>query len=132
MRVAKSPIARRLGNLGAALSAFVLTSAAGLTGCTTTNCQTYAAAALRVTVVDAAGKRLCRASVTVTDGAFSAPLASDFGDSTACAYVGPYERAGTYSIEVRSGARTKMLDGVKVTADACHVRPREVSITIDQ
>ena len=60
--VARPSIARRLRDHCAALSAAVLVSAVGLTGCTSVSCQTYAAAALRVTVVNAAGKRVCNAS----------------------------------------------------------------------
>lgn len=88
--------------------------------------------ALGVTVVNAAGKRVCDASVTVMDGASSAVL-SPVGHSASCAYVGgPPRREGMYSLEVRSGARNKKVDGLKFTADGCHVRQREVSVTFDQ
>jgi hypothetical protein len=107
-------------------------STGGLTGCSSVNCASFAASALSVTVLDAAGKRVCDASVTVTDGAYSAALSPFSGDEASCTYFGPTERAGTYSIEVHSGTRTKRFDGVKVTADACHVRTRSVTITLSQ
>jgi hypothetical protein len=72
-----------------------------------------------------------RRVVDVMDGAFSAAL-SPWGDSASCEYVGGKSvRQGTYSLEVRSGARNKKVDGLKVTADACHVQ-RAVSVTLDQ
>jgi hypothetical protein len=105
---------------------------AGLANCNSTRCTKGATFALAVTVVNASGKRVCDASVTVTDGALSAVL-SPVGDSASCAYVGgPPRRQGTYSLEVRSRARNKKVDGLKFTADGCHVRQREVSVTLDQ
>jgi hypothetical protein len=120
----------RLGRAGLAAALAAVASAAGLADCTTTSCTAVAKASLVVTVVDAAGKRVCDAVVNVTDGPFSAALASNFGDRYSCAYVGPYERAGTYSLEVRAGNAIKRLDGVKVTADVCHVRPREMTVAL--
>lgn len=116
---------------GVAVLMVAIASGSGLAGCTSTSCTTEARASLIVTVVNAAGRRVCDASVTATDGAFSAPLSPN-GDPTSCTYDGPYERAGTYSIDVRSGPTAKRLDAVKVTADACHVRAREVSVVLDR
>jgi hypothetical protein len=121
---------RRGREIGAALCAAALAGTGGLTGCSSANCKAFAASALSVTVLDAAGKRVCDASVTVTDGAYSAALSPFSGDNSSCTYFGPTERAGMYSIEVRSGTRSNRLDGVKVNADACHVRTRSVTITL--
>jgi hypothetical protein len=123
---------RRVRGIGAALCAAALVCTGGLTGCSSANCQAFAAPSLLVIVLDATGKRICDASVAVTDGAFSASLSPFSGDNSSCTYSGPTERAGTYSIEVHSGTRTDRLDGVKVTADACHVRTRNVTITLSR
>jgi hypothetical protein len=42
------------------------------------------------------------------------------------------ERKGTYSIEVRDGTKTKTVNGVKVSADACHVHTRYVTVVLDR
>jgi hypothetical protein len=109
-----------------------LATATGLTSCRSTSCKASEAFALVVTVLDASGRRVCDASVTVTDGAYSAALSPFSGDESSCTYYGPTERAGTYSIEVHSGTRSKKIDGVNVTADACHVRTRSVTLTLSQ
>ena len=98
-------------------------------GCATElSCTAEARTTFNVTVVDASGKRVCDASVKVTDGEFSAILPA--GPRRACAYSGVTERKGTYSIEVRSGARSKKIDNVKVTADECHVHPRALTVVL--
>jgi hypothetical protein len=130
VRVGQRLIVRRVRGLSAALCATALVSTAGLTGCSNTNCKAFAAYSLSVTVLDPAGKRVCDASVAVVDGAFSAALSPFPGDISSCTYLGPTERAGTYSIEAHSGARTGRLNAVKVTADSCHVRTRSVTITL--
>jgi hypothetical protein len=109
--------------LGAAVAAVALLAA----GCRdTTNCTTEARVSLRVNVVDATGAEVCDATVTARDGDFSQVI----GPSD-CTYSGVAEREGTYSIEVRSGRRTKTIDDVRVTADECHVHPRSVTVKLD-
>ena len=82
-----------------------------------------------ITVLDASGTRVCDASVTVRDGTFSQVIPpGPLGD---CEYSGVPERKGTYSIEVRSRTTSKTLDGVKVSADECHVHTRRVTVALD-
>jgi hypothetical protein len=95
-----------------------------------------ARAALDVTVVDASGKRVCDASVTARDGDFSAQLPAPPADvpRATCTYTGPFERAGTYSIEVRAGTTSKLVSGIKVSRKgACHeLQTRDVTVVLDQ
>lgn len=115
------------GRKGVVASLVVLASSAGC-ATTSTNCLLVAKPALVVTVVDAAGTRVCDASVTAIDGSFTAVLSA----GPSCQYVGLPERAGSYSLKVRSGSRTKTLDGLQVTKDECHVRPLSPTVTLDQ
>src|SRR5438093_11182398 len=87
-------------------------------------CTAIAVDALTVTVAEAAtGQRICDATVTVTDGAFSAEL-RPFGAVSDCNYSGPTERAGRYGVRVtRSGYESALRRDVIVTADECHVIP---------
>jgi hypothetical protein len=75
---------------------------------------------------------VCNATVTARDGGFSAVLSRNFDGNTSCAYVGPLEREGTYSIEVRSGSEAKTVDNVTVSKDACNVRTRRLTVTLDR
>ena len=94
-----------------------------------TPCTTQLVYGLNVTVLDgASGMPVCDAMVTLRDGAYSETLG---GDVRLCDYYGAAERAGTYSIDVVWGAKTKTLDNVRVTAGDCHVMPRSVTITLD-
>jgi hypothetical protein len=100
-------------------------------GCATElSCTMEARTTFNVSVVDASGKRVCDASVKVRDGAFSAILR--VGPRPACVYSGVTERKGTYSIEVRSGARSKRIDNVNVSADECHVHPRALTVVLER
>jgi len=100
-------------------------------GCSkTVACTAEARFSFVVTVLDASGKRVCDASVTVRDGTFSQVLQPvRFGE---CEYRGVSERKGTYSIKVRSGTGSKTLVGVKVSADECHVHTRHVTVVLDR
>ncbi len=86
----------------------VFTLSLGLAGCAQPTeprvCTAIAVDALVVTVVDSAsGQRLCDATVTVIDGAFTQEL-RPFPAVTECTYSGPTERAGQYEVRVsRSG-----------------------------
>jgi hypothetical protein len=94
-------------------------------------CAAYAAPALVVRVTEGAARvPVCNAVVTVRDGDFSEILRAP-GPAGDCDYAGPYERAGTYEVEVVAGARTKTVTGIKVTADACHVRTERVMVDLD-
>ena len=113
-----------------AFSTIIVAVALLVSGCHTGSirCTLEARFSLVVTVVDASGKRVCDASVTADDGAFSAALPA--GPGVGCAYFGVSERKGTYAIKVRNGTKTTTLDGVKVSADACHVHTRHVTVVL--
>lgn len=99
------------------------------TGCAASvNCKDYAAFGLVVDVLDASQARTCNASVTATDGPYSEVLAAVPGPP--CAYHGAAERKGVYSIKVEAAGMTTVVDGLKVSADACHVGPLRTTITL--
>jgi carboxypeptidase family protein len=87
-------------------------------------CTAVAVDALTVIVTDAAtGQRICDATVTATDGAFSAELRL-FELGQDCSYSGPTERPGRYDVRVtRAGYEAVVRPDVTVTADECHVIP---------
>jgi hypothetical protein len=85
---------------------------------------------LVVTVLEPSGQRVCSAAVTVQDGAFHARLNRNFGGSTTCAYGGPTERKGTYSVTVASGPQRKTVSDVKVSGDVCHVHTRALTVVL--
>jgi hypothetical protein len=113
----------------------VLTVSLGLAGCAPPTephvCTAIAVDALVVTVVDSAsGQRLCDAAVTVVDGAFTQEL-RPFPAVTECTYSGPTERAGQYEVRVtRSGYVPATMANVRVTADACHVIPVKLTVSL--
>jgi hypothetical protein len=94
-------------------------------------CTAIAVDALVVTVVDSAsGQRLCDATVTVIDGAFTQEL-RPFPAVTECTYSGPTERAGQYEVRVtRSGYVPATMTNVRVTADECHVVPVKLTVSL--
>lgn len=95
-------------------------------------CTLIAIDALTVTVVDAAtGQRICDATVSVTEGAFSAEL-RPFGPGPECNYSGPTERPGRYEVRVaRTGYEAAVRPDVVVTADECHVIPVRLGVGLD-
>jgi hypothetical protein len=94
-------------------------------------CTAIAIPALSVTVVDgASGQRVCDATVVAVDGSFRSTL-ERFVTSEACAYSGPYERAGVYEVQVtREGYRPASEGNLRVTADECHVMTRQLTVTL--
>src|SRR5262245_23168379 len=103
----------------------------GLPACSSTkDCTAVAKASLLVTVVTPLNVRVCDATVTATDGSFSVELLR-VADGSSCAFVGPWERTGTYSIEAHHGDAVGRLDDVKVATDACHVRTRHMMVTLN-
>jgi hypothetical protein len=98
-------------------------------GCRTeVDCTAEARLSLRVRVVDPAGRPVCGATVVARDRSFAAAIPEDGG--TGCAHSGIPEREGTYDIEVRRGEQRAALEEVEVSADACHVQPRSVTVTL--
>lgn len=96
-------------------------------------CTAIAIDAMTVTVTDAAtGQRICDATVTATDGSFSAELRA-FPAGPECSYSGPTERPGRYEVRVtRSGYEAVVRRDVIVTADECHVIPVRLSFDLDR
>lgn len=92
------------------------------------NCTAERRNALIVTVHDFTGAEVCHATVTATDGSFSANL-EPAASSPPCPYVGPPERKGTYTVTARVDGQSGSVPNVRVTADQCHVHP--VSLTIE-
>jgi hypothetical protein len=107
----------------------------GLAGCDPPTaprvCTAIAVDALVVTVVDSvSGQRICDATVTVTDGAFTQEL-RPFPAVTECTYSGPTERAGQYEVRAaRSGYVPATMTNVRVTADECHVIPVKLTVPL--
>lgn len=94
-------------------------------------CPAIAAASLGVTVLDAVSSaRICDATVTANDGTTSYTLMTG-GDTSNCTYVGPFERAGTFSITVtRAGYLMGQKTGVVVTKGVCNVTQQNVTVSL--
>ena len=104
-------------------------------GCSS-SCTLRGTFGLHVVAIDgSSAAAICNATVTAQDGDYSetlVPIASaDAGEP--CAYVGALERPGTYTVTVAAGARSKSVEGVRVTGggDACaHVVSQNVTVTV--
>jgi len=94
-------------------------------------CTTDLRPAVAVTVVDAAGQRVCDAQVVASDHGFSQNL-TEPGQNvpSSCGYFGASERPGVYEITVTKGRKTGLVHNVKVTKNACHVNTQLLTITI--
>ena len=92
------------------------------------DCDAFAAYGLIVSVRQADGTKVCDATVTAHDGAYSEKL---FFQQPQCTYTGATERAGTYDLDVMAGSRSKHVAGIVVDADECHVRGEQVLVTLD-
>ena len=103
--------------MGVSAAVLLALTGTGMTGC---GCSAIGLPSLIVTVTDGpGGPQICDATVTARDGSYSYVLmASPQGPD--CTYDGPIERAGTYSIDVVSGTRSKTIDNIQVRADGCH------------
>ena len=122
----------RCASIGALLA---LLAPLGGCGSGSVSCSADFRYGLVVTVIDGAtGARICNASVTAVDGAHQETLGTfpllilDGGAD--CIYQGAGERAGTYSVDARSDAREKLVSGVVVGHDQCHVIARQLTITL--
>jgi hypothetical protein len=100
-------------------------------GCSS-DCKTYAQNALIINVRDAAGVQVCDAVVTASDGKYSEVLRPfPAGAGQPCTYSGATERKGTYTLSVAAHDQTKVVDNLKVSKDACHVKPINMTVTLD-
>jgi hypothetical protein len=98
-------------------------------------CTDLYAFGLGVAVVSAStGAAICDATVTISDGAYRETLMPVQGvlpdGGLSCAFEGAGERAGTYTIDAKSGSSEKTMEGIVVTRDACHVMERSVTIDL--
>jgi hypothetical protein len=108
----------------------------GLAGCTASNttdpvvCTTEARAGITVTVRDAETQAgiAALARGAVSDGAYVDSLRANGSATTMSA---AYERAGTYTVDVRAtGYQGFTTTGIKVTKDQCHVIPQTVTVNL--
>lgn len=123
----------RSASRGLVAAAACLALGAGCGGTGGTACTTLLAYSLTITVTDAAtGARICDATVTATDGAFSQALDKIDGIPD-CTYFGPAERAGTYQVTVtKAGYMTATKTGLVVTKDECHVKGVAATIALSK
>lgn len=98
--------------------------------CGAGGCKTYAVPSLRVHVTDRAGAAVCDAAVVAQEGRTSVSLQPATDASSSCSYVGPWEEAGTFRVEASARGLVAAVDEVKVTAEACHVRPQDVALVL--
>jgi Carboxypeptidase regulatory-like domain len=93
-------------------------------------CTANIVEALALTVRDETGTEVCDATVTASDGTFSATLQSSAGGG-ACFWSGLPERSGVYDVTVsKPGYTTVALENVIVTADSCHVKTVSLEVTL--
>jgi hypothetical protein len=88
----------------------------------------FAAAGLTVSVIDTSGKPVCDATVTATDGSFSEVLQKT--GPQRCLNSGVFERTGTYTLIATAPGQRGVMNGLRVTKDACHVKTLTPTITI--
>jgi len=110
-------------------SAIALAACGGKNDTPSEGCTTEARAGLTVTVFDGSGARVCDATVTAQDGAFSESLMM-LGGASSCNYAGAWERAGTYLVHAARGTSQKDATAV-VASGTCHVDGQLVTITFD-
>jgi hypothetical protein len=48
-----------------------------------------------------------------------------------CEWYGPYEVAAVFDVSATAGTKSGLLEGVAVSKNACNVRTREVSVTLE-
>jgi len=99
------------------------------------SCTDLYAFGLSVTVVRASTVASdCAATETISDGAYRETLMPIQGmlpdGGLSCAFEGAGERAGTYTIDAKSGSSEKTMEDIVVTRNACHVVERSVTIDL--
>lgn len=94
-------------------------------------CETSAEAGITVVVHRAdTGEPICDATVDASSGDHGEPLAAQ-GSGRDCRYVGAWDRAGEFTLLIaREGFRTKLLVGVNVTSEICHVTGTLVDVEL--
>jgi hypothetical protein len=96
-------------------------------------CTEQAVPSLNIEVRDERGQPACDATVVVRAPGFEESIAPGLGPGGACAWVGPFERPGSFDVTVsRPGYATQSLRGVTVVKDAlgCHVVTTELDVRL--
>jgi hypothetical protein len=96
--------------------------------CGGADCKEYGAPALMVSVLDAHGAPVCDADVVATDG--SDVFALEGSSGVPCMYYGAYERAGKYIVTATLGGESAISERISVSSRACHVKSKQVSLTL--
>ena len=109
---------RRVFSLSLVYCPLLLAATMFGSSCSSEPCQMFAAFGLQVEVFDGS-QRVCNAVVTARDGGYTEVLAGNAGPP--CGYQGAIERRGTYQITVDHEGSPKIIEGVKVKANDCHV-----------
>ena len=89
------------------------------------SCDESAASSLSVYVTDASGTEVCDAKVTATDGSEVFPM-----HVSGCTYVGPFERAGTYVVNVSRDGYSAASGPIHIGSGECHVEGKRVDLTL--
>jgi hypothetical protein len=87
---------------------------------------------LEVIAVDAPGDPgVCGVAVTAREGTYADSFRQVMIAPGSCAYVGAYERPGTYQVEVNQGGRIVTLENVQVVNGACSgVKTTKLTVTL--
>lgn len=96
-----------------------------------TNCTDIFVYGLNVTVKDSLANEILQEGVIVkaVDGIYEETLQSE--QSTSAVFVGAGERAGNYVLTVsKPGYETYTSGVITLTADECHVIPKEVAVAL--
>lgn len=93
-------------------------------------CDSSAAAGISVTVLSSeTDAELCEATVTASEGSYEETLQLWFGPG--CAYVGLWERDGTFTISVSHDGYEDAVDHVLIPAGECHVEQQFVVLRLE-
>lgn len=95
------------------------------------NCTEEIRAGLVVRVKDAVTNLELQEGVvvTATDGSYSEIL--EYGSTSTSTFVGAFERPGNYILTVSANGYQSFASGlITVTADVCHVIPKNVTIAL--
>ncbi len=103
----------------------------GLGGCDVVNddpvCTDIFAYGVNVTLTDADGQPVLRATVTLAEGTYVETM-EELSDGN---YAGAGERAGTYTLTIEAeGFEPVTIEGIFVDADECHVIPVSREVTL--
>ena len=125
---------RRTSLFRAVAAPFAVVAVAATGACAEKACTAIAVAGASVTVTDAAGARVCDATVVVIEDDYQETLEVQ-GEGADCSYVGLYERAGVYDLDVFKDGFRRVLQGdalrIGETDDGCHVVPESATVELE-